>query len=1071
MDDWVEYIDSTSGAPFYVNKTTGDKSWYRPQGSDSNGDGAAWIECIDEASGFFYYMNTQTYESVWDPPEGFTSEKNVSAKARRSRALTNTVTIDQLMGDKIAQQLAAESSLDTISEATEPVVVEPVEEVKAASVTADSPLLEIPELPEQPASNSAAPPSLGRKTSRPLPLPPVTAVVEPAKNPPPERPQRSSMISSTPPPRRPSRALPAPPVASVDTPPPLPPPVLPKRVSMSMKVDKKKRNPPPRTATPASTTSSDAVAEDDTAIRTRARSKSAQRGWDSIKKVVVPKPVPGKKKVSVLSRLPPGFALPGMGMTREPSPSFVKKISMPSSSQESSASSISSSGAATAGKPKLPQRGFSYFGGGSAAQPKSLLKAAPSKTEPTPVQARPKPRPAPKFPIPARKKKVGFQLGFSDPAPPAPAATSHTRQWSGGKRKTMPPMMPGRGKNLLGRKKPSKPKRMSVRPPPLPASHLKKVAAKQNIVKRAKPLAKAPAPPSRPNAFLKFLPTDFKVAVADEKKAQPDIDLVGVFLEDIQPHVRRGQKATIEIFETTYFSANFYLSPERIKNLLHGESRPDGSMSTGLMAVCGQHSRTKTHLLKRSAANALKLLARLCDASNVSSRRFVSTLVTAKHSDLDSLCLPQHDLAKDLDRGAKAAAAKIRELLKNSESTWVETSAPPIPVRTSVISRPPPDVPTTQTKKPVAAPSRPAPAPVRSKQKATPPPIRPAVSLERKLSNRNNSNNNSNNNVNSSFSFSKMWEALRSLFKGNARKTRGQVQKMGILKEEKMFGRPLEAVAMEYGSQGVPDIVRALCQHLTKFHLEEPGLFRVSGGHGEIQNMKRHCDYEGKLPVLEGQNPHAVAGLLKLYFRELPDCLLTCSAYEKLVDAVKEQEEKKITDVMAHLPDASRATLDFLLDFLMDVQAHSSVNKMACKNLAIVFAPTLLRREKPSLSDMQDTLHVVGVVSFLLASHPKQIASARDEPEATSAPAAVSAPKHSRTTSAAPPHPLIPQSVIEPPPTLSSVAPPPRVAPPPPTRKDSVRINPGWRQYSDPTTGKPYFYNTITKESSWKNPY
>ena len=46
---------------------------------------------------------------------------------------------------------------------------------------------------------------------------------------------------------------------------------------------------------------------------------------------------------------------------------------------------------------------------------------------------------------------------------------------------------------------------------------------------------------------------------------------------------------------------------------------------------------------------------------------------------------------------------------------------------------------------------------------------------------------------------------------------------------------------------------------------------------------------------------HAVAGLLKLYLRELPECLLTHEGQQKLLEAVKIEDEDKKADRFLHI--------------------------------------------------------------------------------------------------------------------------------------------------------------------------
>ena len=63
----------------------------------------------------------------------------------------------------------------------------------------------------------------------------------------------------------------------------------------------------------------------------------------------------------------------------------------------------------------------------------------------------------------------------------------------------------------------------------------------------------------------------------------------------------------------------------------------------------------------------------------------------------------------------------------------------------------------------------------------------------------------------------------------------------------------------------------------------EEGIYRLSGSSAVIHNLKDRFNHEGDVDLLgsgEFYDVHAIAGLLKLYFRELPVSVLT-SEYQR----------------------------------------------------------------------------------------------------------------------------------------------------------------------------------------------
>lgn len=90
-----------------------------------------------------------------------------------------------------------------------------------------------------------------------------------------------------------------------------------------------------------------------------------------------------------------------------------------------------------------------------------------------------------------------------------------------------------------------------------------------------------------------------------------------------------------------------------------------------------------------------------------------------------------------------------------------------------------------------------------------------------------------------------------------------------------------------------------------------------------------------------------ISSLLKSFFRQLPDSLLTAELYPMFIDADKvEDPQRRMTTIrklLRDLPEHHFETLKYLMLHLKRIVEHSEINKMEAKNLAIVFGPTLVR--------------------------------------------------------------------------------------------------------------------------------
>jgi RalA-binding protein 1 len=105
---------------------------------------------------------------------------------------------------------------------------------------------------------------------------------------------------------------------------------------------------------------------------------------------------------------------------------------------------------------------------------------------------------------------------------------------------------------------------------------------------------------------------------------------------------------------------------------------------------------------------------------------------------------------------------------------------------------------------------------------------------------------------------------------------------------------------------------------------------------------------EGDVNLLSSHeyfDPHAVAGLLKTFLRELPVHILTRElqpAFMQVVD-LKERRDRinELGGLIAQLPIANYTLLRFLTAHLIHIVQNEKVNKMSLRNVGIVFSPTL----------------------------------------------------------------------------------------------------------------------------------
>ncbi|XP_062548447.1 GTPase-activating protein CdGAPr-like isoform X2 [Armigeres subalbatus] len=215
-----------------------------------------------------------------------------------------------------------------------------------------------------------------------------------------------------------------------------------------------------------------------------------------------------------------------------------------------------------------------------------------------------------------------------------------------------------------------------------------------------------------------------------------------------------------------------------------------------------------------------------------------------------------------------------------------------------------------------------------------------------------------------------------------SRPSRRRLKQSGIYKE-RVFSCDLGEHLLNSG-QDIPMVLKCCAEFIEEYGIVD-GIYRLSGITSNIQKLRRAFDEE-RIPDLTHpeikQDIHAVSSLLKMYFRELPNPLCTYQLYDHFVDAIQTRLEastdlklRLIRQTVQKLPPPHYRTLKYLATHLFKISRHSASTGMTERNIAIVWAPNLLR--SPALeSGGVAALRGVGVqavVTEYLISNCEQI--------------------------------------------------------------------------------------------------
>ncbi|KAI8434164.1 hypothetical protein MSG28_012282 [Choristoneura fumiferana] len=211
----------------------------------------------------------------------------------------------------------------------------------------------------------------------------------------------------------------------------------------------------------------------------------------------------------------------------------------------------------------------------------------------------------------------------------------------------------------------------------------------------------------------------------------------------------------------------------------------------------------------------------------------------------------------------------------------------------------------------------------------------------------------------------------------------GGRQQFGVL-TGKVFGVPL--CELPTGDSNIPIVADRLITTIEMTGLYTEGLYRKSGVSSKFERDAQGCEWVawcnvawvwarvsvqvGELRRLLDERPelgverldayavHVRASVLKGFFRDLPEPLLTFDLYDDFMLAaeITDPQEKvsSIFTILRKLPKPNFDLVERLIFHLARVALREDSNRMGPNALAIVFAPCILRTHKPQPA--QDSL-------------------------------------------------------------------------------------------------------------------
>ncbi|KAI5969363.1 RGD1 [Candida margitis] len=187
------------------------------------------------------------------------------------------------------------------------------------------------------------------------------------------------------------------------------------------------------------------------------------------------------------------------------------------------------------------------------------------------------------------------------------------------------------------------------------------------------------------------------------------------------------------------------------------------------------------------------------------------------------------------------------------------------------------------------------------------------------------------------------------------------------------FGVSIEDVIKFAGVDNVPLVVRRCIEVIESYGIDLVGIYRTSSNVNQVQKLREFIDSNFTNYLLIGKDidesnvidsdVFCVASLLKYYFANLPEPLVTSAASQSFIETVKLADEnlihKKLHHLVFSLPDGSYFTLRALIFHLNKIAANEAKNRMNAKSLAIIWGPVIFNNNSTSAQDLSFKSKVV----------------------------------------------------------------------------------------------------------------
>ncbi|KAH6579954.1 hypothetical protein BASA61_009942 [Batrachochytrium salamandrivorans] len=170
-----------------------------------------------------------------------------------------------------------------------------------------------------------------------------------------------------------------------------------------------------------------------------------------------------------------------------------------------------------------------------------------------------------------------------------------------------------------------------------------------------------------------------------------------------------------------------------------------------------------------------------------------------------------------------------------------------------------------------------------------------------------------------------------------------------------IFGVPLEITIKQCPESGIPVVLSKCMSAIERRALDREGIYRMSGKLTETNELRLMLETDAIAVDLmdEERDVHAIASMVKQFFRELPQPIFYFPARERA-------EYSQVADInvrllklrsrVKSLPPANQVLLKALVVHLQKVVANADKNKMSSSNLSLLFGTVIFQGHQESFN-------------------------------------------------------------------------------------------------------------------------